>query len=260
MTKRYYKYPETHRTVKGRKQKYCTTCKEWKGENEFGRDRHRRDGLKMRCKTCDTAYGRELRRRRKKNVREYLRFEQRHRIVKGVRQKLCAHCKQWKDESDFHRNRGTKDGLALWCRECEIGRASKHSGQDRRGARRNLRYEERHRVVAGVKQKLCGDCDQWKEERGFYRNAGTRDGLGFDCKECHRRRARERCGRKNKGARTNLRYDERHRVIDGVREKLCTKCRKWKRDSEYYKCKSSKDGLMGRCQKCSYTATTKSGK
>lgn len=193
MTKQYYKYEETHRTVKGRKQKYCTQCRKWKGENEFGRDRAKRDGLKIRCKTCDTAYARDLR-WRKKNVREYLRFEQRHRIVKGVKQKLCGGCGQWKDESDFYRHRWAKDGLAGWCRECEISRA------------------------------------------------------------------RKRCGRKNRGARKNLRYDERHRVVNGIREKLCTKCRKWKRESEYYTDRARKDGLSFRCQKCSHTTATKSRK
>ncbi|MHC4556065.1 MAG: hypothetical protein ACYS80_02045 [Planctomycetota bacterium] len=94
MTKKYYTYKETHRTVKGRKQKYCTKCEKWKGENEFGKDQAKRDGLKIRCSDCDRAYARALRRkyRKGKKVRVYLRFEERHRVVRGVKEKRCSHC------------------------------------------------------------------------------------------------------------------------------------------------------------------------
>jgi hypothetical protein len=194
MTKRYHKYAETHRTVWGRKQKYCTTCKRWKGIGEFGIDREKRDGLKIRCRDCDKAYGYEYRRKHRGNVREHLKFEQRHRVVKGVRQKLCGHCNQWKDEKDFYRNRSMKDGLA------------------------------------------------------------------YQCIECGREDARERRERENTSVRKNIRYEDRHRVVDGIREKLCTKCGEWKSENQYYKDRTNKDDLSARCKKCSYKAAAKSGK
>lgn len=260
MTKRYYKYAETHRTVRGRKQKYCTTCKQWKDESEFRKDRAKRDGLRIRCRNCDDAYEQEYRRKHRGDVRKYLSFEERHRIVDGVKQKLCGGCKQWKDESDFYRNRSSKDGLEFKCIECKAGHGRKYRKGNAESRRRNLRYEERHRVVRGVKQKLCGGCNQWKDHNDFYRNGSTRDGLGFHCKECHTRHACERCGRKNKDARKNLRYDDRHRVVDGIREKLRTKCGRWKKESEYDRQRSNKDGMSARCQKCSHTTATKSQK
>lgn len=57
--------------------------------------------MKIWCKACGTAYVGGL---CGKNIRQYLRFEQRHRIVNGVKQKLRSGCKQWKDESDFYRD------------------------------------------------------------------------------------------------------------------------------------------------------------
>ena len=260
MTKRYYKFRETHRTVRGRRQKYCTTCKRWKDEGDFRKDRAKRDGLKIRCRNCDDAYGQEYRRKHRGDVKEYLSFEERHRTVDGVRQKLCTGCKRWKDEGDFHRDRSFRDGLALQCIECRAGHGGKHRKGNARSRRRNLGYAERHRVVRGVKQKLCGGCNQWKDHNHFYRNGSTTDGLGFHCKECHTRYARERCGRKNESVRRNLRYEERHLVVDGIREKLCTKCRKWKKESEYYTDRARKDGLTGLCRKCSDAATAKSRK
>lgn len=259
MTKRYYKYAETHRTVRGRKQKYCTKCNLWKAEREFSRDRAKRDGLKSRCKDCDTAYAREPR-WRKRNIREYLRFEQRHRIVNGVRQKLCSRCKQWENESDFYRDGGAKDGLASRCRKCDTRPCRRHRGQDRRVTRRNLSYEQRHRVVAGVKQKLCGRCGQWRDESDFYRHRWAKDGLAGWCRECEISRARKHPGQGRESGRRNLRYEQRHRVVDGVREKLCTKCGKWKKESAYCKDRARKDGLTGLCRKCSHAATAKSRK
>jgi len=124
MTKRYYKYGETHRTVKGRKQKYCTTCKQWKGEKEFRIDRHKRDGLKIRCRDCDDAYEREYRMKHRGDVRKYLKFEERHRTVSGLREKLCAKCQQWKKDSEYYRQRTSKDGLSGWCKKCSRARVA----------------------------------------------------------------------------------------------------------------------------------------
>jgi len=118
MTKRYYKFGETHRTIKGRKQKYCTTCKQWKGESEFRKDRAKRDGLKIGCRDCDSAYQREYQRKHRGNARKYLKFEERHRIIDRVREKLCTKCGKWKKESEYYKQRSDRDGLAGQCRKC----------------------------------------------------------------------------------------------------------------------------------------------
>lgn len=127
MTKRYYKHGETHRKVRGRKQKYCTKCKKWKGESEFGTDRAKRDGLNIRCKDCYKAYTRALCRkyRKGKKARVYLRFEGRHRVVKGVKEKLCSKCRKWKKESEYYKNRSNKDGLSALCNKCSYKPAKK---------------------------------------------------------------------------------------------------------------------------------------
>ena len=147
MTKRYYKYEETHRTVNGRKQKLCTRCKKWKEESEFNKDRNYKDGLANRCRDCDRTYDRERYRKGKKDVKERLRYEQSHRIVNGIKQKLCCRCKQWKKESLFHRNRRSKDGLQWKCKECESKYARKCYNRIRKTGRKNLRYEDRHREI-----------------------------------------------------------------------------------------------------------------
>jgi hypothetical protein len=47
-----------------------------------------------------------------------------------------------------------------------------------------LPYAERHRVVGGVRQKLCNKCEEWKDESRFYKRCTNRDGLAQTCKEC----------------------------------------------------------------------------
>ena len=56
------------------------------------------------------------------------------------------------------------------------------------------------------------------------------------------------------------RYEQCHRVVEGVREKRCRKCGKWKAESEFYKKRKHKDGLANRCKECANKATNKSRK
>ena len=122
MTKRYYKCEETHQTVKGVKLKRCTKCKRWKEVSEFCKDRGRKDGLRIYCKSCNNAYVLRHRRKNKKPVRDYLRYEDRHRVIRGVKEKLCSSCKKWKFYSDFYKDNRKKDRLVSWCKECKSKR------------------------------------------------------------------------------------------------------------------------------------------
>ena len=54
----------------------------------------------------------------KLGLRKSFRYDERHRVVKGSKEKLCLKCRKWKAESQFYRNRRSKDGLAAWCRKC----------------------------------------------------------------------------------------------------------------------------------------------
>jgi len=62
------------------------------------------------------------------------------------------------------------------------------------------------------------------------------------------------------GLKKRLRYEECHRIANGLKQKLCRTCRRWKSESEFYKDRSQKDGLLGRCKKCSSKAAKKSRK
>ena len=52
--------------------------------------------------------------------------EKNHRIAGGVKQKLCRKCKEWKAESEFHKNSASKDGLAGACKACKTNAAREY--------------------------------------------------------------------------------------------------------------------------------------
>ncbi len=109
--------------------------------------------------------------------------------------------------------------------------------------------------------KRCSKCKCWKDESEFGKKQRLKDGLSRWCKECDRAHGRRKY-RKKKGGRVRryLKYEERHRVVNGIKEKRCRKCGKWKAESEYYKMRRHKDGLAPRCKKCSDKATNKARK
>ena len=90
--RKYYRYKDSHRTVRGVKQKRCTMCEKWKPESDFHKDRARTDGLKIRCKECNRIYDRELKIKSGKYLGKNLKFEERHRTFRGVKQKRCTKC------------------------------------------------------------------------------------------------------------------------------------------------------------------------
>jgi len=55
---------------------------------------------------------------------------------------------------------------------------------------------------------------------------------------------------KKKPAGSGSKYEDSHRVVDGVKQKLCRKCNEWKPESEFHKNASCKDGLTGSCKVC----------
>ncbi len=56
---------------------------------------------------------------------------------------------------------------------------------------RGRTYEDLHRIVDGVKQKLCRKCNKWKPENGFHKNASSKDGLAGSCKTCKAKAAKK---------------------------------------------------------------------
>ena len=99
--------------------------------------------------------------------------------------------------------------------------------------------------------KRCSKCKKQKDESEFYKNARTRDGLKYQCKACELKYLRLLYRKKHKSVRRRYSYKESHRVVGSVKQKRCSRCNKWKAESEYYKKRKHKDGLSHWCKKCS---------
>ena len=104
--------------------------------------------------------------------------------VKQSGMKRCTKCKKSKDKSQFGKDKRLKDGLSYWCIKCEQEYQHAYYLRTSKATRRNFKYEDSHRVVGGVKQKLCRKCRKWKAEREFHTNLISRDGLKATCKKC----------------------------------------------------------------------------
>jgi len=104
--------------------------------------------------------------------------------VKQAGMKRCTKCKKSKDKSRFGKDKRLNVGLSYWCIKCEKEYQHAYYLRTSKATRRNFKYEDSHRVVGGVKQKLCRKCRKWKAEREFHANPISRDGLKATCKKC----------------------------------------------------------------------------
>jgi hypothetical protein len=233
--------------------KQCSKCKELKDESEFNKNPIRKDKLSVWCKDCWRIYARERSEQIRSPIKKYNNKDL-HRVTRGVKQKRCSRCKELKDESEFRKNRRRKDGLCVWCKKCLRNYAQKRYLENSKHFRRYLRYEESHRTNDGMKQKRCNKCEKWKDESEFARHRYSKDGLSHVCKECKRVYAREHNNKEGKGLKNKYYiYGECHRVVEGVKQKLCTKCKRWKAESDFYKELRCKDGLRYVCKECMLT-------
>lgn len=62
---------------------------------------------------------------------------------------------------------------------------------ERKASRKGKAYEDTHRIVDDVKQKLCRKCNEWKPESEFHKNASSKDSLAASCKACKAEAAKE---------------------------------------------------------------------
>lgn len=102
-------------------------------------------------------------------------------VIRGS--KICGHCREVKDVSEFSRMRGG-DGYNWKCKYCERKLA--------RIRRDSIRQANENRVIDYSSiEKRCSKCGTVKSGDEFYKNKCSRDGLHNYCKECSREYAKE---------------------------------------------------------------------
>lgn len=130
--------------------------------------------------------------------------------------KKCSKCGIERDESEFHKDIGAKDGLAYQCKKCE----------------KKYREEYCNRPKENLvnSKKKCTKCGTEKNASEFYKDKTKRDGLASQCKKC------------------KVGHPIKEVLPEGM--KRCSKCKKIKSTNEFHKQKSHKDGLRSFCKEC----------
>lgn len=141
-------YNRKRRETKHRPQsiltKQCSQCKKHKPVEEFFKDKRIKDGYKSMCKDC---YKINQRRYRKNNIHPP--------INEGV--KVCAGCGIEKLRTEFHNDKGNKDGKGSWCKSCEAKRAKRRTKATR--VREKLaKYDMTEEEYMNMKQRQDNKC------------------------------------------------------------------------------------------------------
>ena len=80
-------------------------------------------------------------------------------------------------------------GRGIGEESAEVSAKDKHVGK--KPPKKGKTYEDVHRILDDVKQKLCRKCNEWKPESEFHKNAASKDGLAGLCKTCKAKTAKE---------------------------------------------------------------------
>lgn len=121
--------------------------------------------------------------------------------MEGIAEKQCRDCGETKRITEFWKWKGSKDGHALYCRDCFGFRNAGTAA--RRRAKQGLPP-----VVPRVKppevpegMKWCRDCGEVKPLEEFVRNKSASSGRGSYCKLCQNARGNESRQRLHGGSR-----------------------------------------------------------
>lgn len=106
--------------------------------------------------------------------------------------KQCNTCKQWKDESEFHKDVSKEDGKATRCKACI------------RYLRENPEPKTSDRNEQGY--KYCKFCNTWQPESNYYRKSNTLDGLDTRCKHCNYLKDRKNINKRREYNNTRKEY------------------------------------------------------
>jgi hypothetical protein len=136
--------------------KICNGCRAEKPLSDFHKKTASPDGLKPRCKACDSEAAREWRDKR---------LSEGPVIVPTV--KLCGRCSETKPSYAFHKNRKALDGLHVYCKVCRSEIATEDYGAGKGGHLERLygidRPEyERMSEAQGHTCAICGKPENGK--------------------------------------------------------------------------------------------------
>lgn len=106
--------------------------------------------------------------------------------------------------------------------------------------------------------KVCGRCNRSLDRSKFGKNAASKDGLKWECKECDSEAQRVRLEARKSRSPEQVNADRVRLRPDGL--KKCFKCHEVKPLDKFGKSMSQADGLASRCRECTKEYSQKFGK
>lgn len=140
--------------------------------------------------------------------------------------KECPNCGEEKPPDSFYSNASKDDGLSTYCADCSRRRRAKN--------RKEMAQKEKDRPDT----KTCPRCEDEKPASAFYKVDYTGDALYPYCQDCATERKSEH--------RERLRQDG----PEPPEVKECGRCEEVKVASEFYRRRTSPDGLSYYCKPC----------
>jgi Tfp pilus tip-associated adhesin PilY1 len=180
------------------KMKICSHCKKEKNILDFGKCITKKDGLNIHCRVCCKKFGRN---QKYKNKNTYTNLNN---------IKVCSACKIEKNITFFGRSINRKDGLDVYCKECNKEKRKKWHNEN------ILKNKDINPYLDLNKTKTCWKCQIKKSITNFGIAKRNKDGLNTMCKKCssisHKGYERSNAGKKKRSnysknkRKTNINY------------------------------------------------------
>jgi len=149
--------------------------------------------------------------------------------------KCSGPCQEEKDRSEFYKDKSRKDGLQLWCINCQSIYRSQNKERDERYKNKMLLMEKEK-----IENKCCFKCKKIKLIEEFSKNKYTKDGFQSWCRSCLNNALKKSCQKRVEGK----------LLIKKIKNKKCCKCKKIKSLKCFVKDLTRADGYVSMCKKC----------
>jgi hypothetical protein len=157
--------------------------------------------------------------------------------------KICSKCKIEKPETEFHKNKNTKDGFNFHCKNCKLETSRSLRIKRKRGEatdREKAALKREEEANHGLKK--CPKCGETKPLAMFFKDKQQKCGFASYCKECHSKKGKEyRSNNKDKCASIHRAYEIKN--ADQIAE----------RKKKYYA--QRKDKILARTKKMNKSPT-----
>jgi len=158
--------------------------------------------------------------------------------------KNCSVCGLLKNESEFNKKNGMKDGLRKDCKACQSEYCKQRSKE--KIQQNIIQFNDGYYKSIKNNKKQCLICNELKLTIEFYKDKSRNDGLNNKCKCCS---DNQRQLYEHKPKKANI-FDNNYYESIKDKIKICSYCNQQKPMKEFSKDKYNTDGVKTACSEC----------